>query len=53
MMRREQPILTIPLTDTLGVDRLKNARYSEWVEELSDLVAEFQVRFDDLREPFV
>ena len=24
----------IPLTDTLGVDRLKNARYSEWVEEL-------------------
>ena len=37
----------IPLTDTLGVDRLKNARYSEWVEELSDLVAEFQVRFDE------
>ena len=37
----------IPLTDTTGVDRLKNERYSEWVEELSDLVAEFQVRFDE------
>ena len=37
----------IPLTDTTGIDRLKNGRYSEWVEELSDLVAEFQVRFDE------
>ncbi len=37
----------IPLTDTTGVDRLKNERYSEWVEGLSDLVAEFQVRFDE------
>jgi hypothetical protein len=37
----------IPLTDTTGIDRLKNERYSEWVEELSDLVAEFQVRFDE------
>ena len=37
----------IPLTDTASVDRLKNERYSEWVEELSDLVAEFQIRFDE------
>ena len=47
MMRQEHDTDRIPLTDTLGVDRLKNARYSEWVEELSDLVAEFQARFDE------
>jgi len=37
----------IPLTDTSGLDRLKNERYAPWVEELSDLVSEFQSRFDE------
>jgi hypothetical protein len=37
----------IPLTDTSGLDRLKNERYALWVEELSDLVGEFQNRFDE------
>ena len=37
----------IPLIDRTGLDQLKNERYSEWVEELSDLVAEFQLRFDE------
>jgi len=37
----------IPLTDTSGLDRLKNERYAPWVEELSDLVCEFQNRFDE------
>lgn len=37
----------IPMTDTTGLDRLKNDRYADWVEELSDLVSEFQNRFDE------
>ncbi len=37
----------IPLTDHSARDRLKNERYSEWVEELSDLVEEFQFTFDE------
>ena len=37
----------IPMTDTTGLDRLKNDRYTDWVEELSDLVSEFQNRFDE------
>ncbi len=37
----------IPLTDTSGLDRLKNERYAPWVEELSDLVGDFQNRFDE------
>lgn len=37
----------IPLTNTSGLDRLKNERYALWVEELSDLVGEFQNRFDE------
>ena len=37
----------IPLIDHTGLDRLKSERYSEWVEELSDLVAEFQLKFDE------
>ena len=37
----------IPMTDTTRLDRLKNDRYADWVEELSDLVSEFQNRFDE------
>ena len=37
----------IPMTDTNRLDRLKNDRYADWVEELSDLVSEFQNRFDE------
>jgi hypothetical protein len=37
----------IPMTDATRLDRLKNDRYADWVEELSDLVSEFQNRFDE------
>ena len=37
----------IPMTDTTRLDRLKNDRYADWVEKLSDLVSEFQNRFDE------
>ncbi|MBU24561.1 MAG: hypothetical protein CMD99_00830 [Gammaproteobacteria bacterium] len=37
----------IPLADPTGLDRLKSERYSGWIEELSGLVEDFQVRFDE------
>lgn len=37
----------IPMTDTSTLDQLKNTRYSAWVDELSDLIGEFQNRFDE------
>ena len=37
----------IPMTDTSTIDQLKITRYSAWVDELSDLIDEFQNRFDE------
>ena len=37
----------IPMIDTSGLERIKNDRYADWVDELSDLVSEFQNRFDE------
>ena len=37
----------IPMTDTSTLDQLKITRYSAWVDELSDLIDEFQNRFDE------
>ena len=37
----------IPMTDTSTLDQLKSTRYSAWVDELSELIGEFQNRFDE------
>ena len=37
----------IPMIDTGALDQLKVTRYSAWVDELSDLIDEFQNRFDE------
>ena len=37
----------IPLTDTTGLEQLKNQRYGVWVDALSDLITDFQNQFDE------
>ena len=37
----------IPLTDASGLDQLKTKRYAPWVGELSTLVTDLQVQFDE------